>query len=394
MSLTLHSKVSLDGSGFAAGLKQIEHSVKETAAALKESAIEAFGATAILELTKHTIELGEQIVDTSRRLGIGIEEMQELQMAAKLTGASVDDLTAFLEKLAVAKDKALSEGDSKMLAAYKFFGIEPDRLKSMNNADQMRAISRVAETTPAQSMIGPLRELGGRGAGALIPLLIENFDEMTAKMRDMHAIMSQSDALGLKNMGDEMKLVAQIILVRLAPAINVLGISLGYMVNTVKANAGFWTRFATKPGLWADIKDQLIGEGKRNFFKGEGNLAKRFSDAGAESLNEKDYLDKAWEQFLLKLNERQAIIDKMNRMPILPDPKAEPEKMFQGTHFHHPETDALLRVGNFLGANTATIQNIAVAQRQLSVLQQIEHNTRNAPSGIFGGFDATFLPYA
>jgi hypothetical protein len=99
MGLNLVGKVSLDGSGYEHGLKNLEHAVGHVTHTLKGLALEAFGIYGIEQAFQKTVEAAEKLVDTSRRLGVGIEALQEFGFAAKQNGADIEALTGFIEKL-------------------------------------------------------------------------------------------------------------------------------------------------------------------------------------------------------------------------------------------------------------------------------------------------------
>src|SRR5690349_2584864 len=99
MSLSLQASVSLDGSGFEAGLNKLEHGVEKVGETLKGLAVAAFGVYGIEQAIHKTIETADKLVDTSRRLGVSLEVLQELGYAARISGADIDTLTSFLEKL-------------------------------------------------------------------------------------------------------------------------------------------------------------------------------------------------------------------------------------------------------------------------------------------------------
>src|SRR5690349_17359705 len=98
MGLNLTGTVSLDGSGFAAGLAQIEHGAHRVGETLKDLALSAFGIWGIEQAIHKTIETATKLDETAQRLGISLQALQELGFAARQSGSDIDSLTTFIEK--------------------------------------------------------------------------------------------------------------------------------------------------------------------------------------------------------------------------------------------------------------------------------------------------------
>jgi hypothetical protein len=85
-------------------------------------------AAAIVEFAHQAMELGHAMEVLHARTGLGVEELQRLSLAAKLTGSSVDDLVVGIEKLSVAQAKAKG-GDAKSYTALKTFGMNDAQIE-------------------------------------------------------------------------------------------------------------------------------------------------------------------------------------------------------------------------------------------------------------------------
>lgn len=97
MALRITGQVDLDGSGWEKGLRKLDGVTEHATGHLKQLIVSAFGVGAIEEAIRRTIEFGEKIVDTSRRIGVGIEALQEFGFAARQNGSDLEALIAFIE---------------------------------------------------------------------------------------------------------------------------------------------------------------------------------------------------------------------------------------------------------------------------------------------------------
>ena len=381
MGLELKGKVSLDGSGFEAGLKALEHAGEKAFEHLKEMAVEAFGIYAIEESVKKTVEYAEKLVDTSRRLGVGIETLQEFSFAARQNGADIDALTGFIEKLNSARI------DPKKWGSFAKLGISQSDLESQGVENLIMKLSENIRNRSSQEVIGPLRNIGGKGAGEMLEMLKENMEEVRKEAHDLGQVMSTEDAVQLKFVADEMKILGTVITVSLAPALVFLLDTIMKIVNRLKANGTFWGDFsagAQQPldENWKAAKDFFNGkisyrEWREIANKNAKAVSQAYDHAGAASENELTAADAAWEEKKAALVARQREIEGLNAHPDFPSVMEPTEKKSKQSLY----TDALVGVGNFLGANRGLVTNIAeqqlvVARQHLSVSKQIEQHTK------------------
>src|SRR5205807_1084371 len=118
MGLRLQGEVALDGSGWEAGLKKLEAAGEHFAHHFKAIAASAFGFLAIEEAVRHTINFADELADTSARLGLSTDALQQFSHAARMTGADLEALTNFIEKLNIARV------DPKKAGSFAKFGID------------------------------------------------------------------------------------------------------------------------------------------------------------------------------------------------------------------------------------------------------------------------------
>src|SRR6266542_2780108 len=105
MSLDIHAKVSADATALETVLHKVREEVGNVQKELVSGAVGAFagmfGFETIKEVFKETIEYGEKIKNLGLRTGIGLEDLQKLDYAARLTNTSLDALVKGVEKFGI-----------------------------------------------------------------------------------------------------------------------------------------------------------------------------------------------------------------------------------------------------------------------------------------------------
>jgi hypothetical protein len=380
MALELKAKVSLDGSGFQSGIEKMAHGAEHFSHSLKELAMEAFGIVTVTEAIKKTIEQAGQLVDTANRIGVGVEKLQEFGYAAKMTGAHMEDLVAFVEKLNSARV------DPKKFGSFQALGLGGD-LKAPVEELILKLSANVRGRSP-QEFIQPLRDIGGRGAGSLIPMLRDDMEELMKTAEKLGLVMSTKDAVALKFLDDEMKTLAQTITVGLAPALVYLMDVVSSVIAKLKADATFWGSFSGQVQgkdwltlamlpFWENEKDPKIKESV-------ARVKSAMAAAGQASQGELADNEEKWQKQKEELLRRQKEMERIGAMPDFAD-AAEKEKR-QG--LSRISSDSLLKTGNFLGENAGNFTDIA--RQQLDLLRLIEANTRPSASSGAGGDTVNF----
>lgn len=370
--LKLHGEVSLDGSGWEAGLSRIEHATERTMDVVKGLAIEAFGVYGIEQAIQKTVEYGEKIVDTSRRVGVGIESLQEFSYAAKQNGSDIEALTGFIEKLNSARI------DPKKASFFQQLGISSDDLRSKGVEDIMMKLSLSAKSMSSQELIGPLRQIGGRGAGSMIPMLKDELGELREEAHHLGLVMKSETALELKDIADRMKILAQIVVVHLGPAIVGVMEKLLKFVNFLRAVKEFTGQEGKNVGgRTLTALGSFIPGPAGGLIAGYGRAVSDVTKEGGLVAGIKDAFESAKDKFK-ELNEgdEKRFQDMLRRQKELENINADPEFDLSGgkdkvprEHKERLATDSLVKVGNFLGSSRDIIADIA--KQQLQELQKI-----------------------
>lgn len=257
--LNLKAILSLNGSGFALGLKRAESQSKQFAREIKGEFARAFGAAAITAYAVKVVNLADNITDLADRLEISTQAIQEWSFAARKSGSSIEAVTRFLEHLALARERALG-GDQKAVEGLAAFGITD----LSQNADQMgRQVGRSIAGGNLDRTA--LREIGGKSANELIPAL-KSMDELSEAAHKAGQVLSDETLAALKQLKNEAMgladaftgpVAAAIIFVsrRIQDALSVFKIGIGSMA----AFAGGWWGGGdgTNKASWSDFVKRI-----------------------------------------------------------------------------------------------------------------------------------------
>ncbi len=395
MGLRLQAEVGLDGSGFEATLRRLDKASERVGGSLKHLAISAFGIYGVEQAFQKTVEAAEQLVNTASRLDMTVEQMQILKQAAKDTGVEFEKIPALLEKINMARAKALG-GDEKAMAAFAKLGVGNEALRNQTAAGMMFGPMRDAAMTHNVQDLNAAFGALGKGMNVAIPLLRGGIDDAEKSLRQMGALMDTETAVKLKHLGDQMSLVSTMLTSMFAPAIikvvdslmDAASRYLGFIDGkTENAPTGAIGRFGKGVlglgtglvGLWNTVGSAIGIPGAEENAKQQVDFTnKMFAQAGwgggvldsmAESINKAasqgGSLQGAFDAMRKKFQaEIAAEVARLNN-PLPPEiggPLAGSEKKLHNPRMHE---DALMRVGNFLGSSDNMLSRIGERTNQL-----------------------------
>jgi len=141
--------------------------------------------------------------DLAQRTGIGVESLQALQMAAKLSG--IDDVTGAVQKLGVEIGQAAESGKTE---AFTKLGLDFQQLQAMAPEEQFKAIQAAiaALPTPAERAAAAVSVFGKAGV-ELLPLMNQNLAEVEERMRRLGAIVGDDQVEAIGGMNDALDMV-------------------------------------------------------------------------------------------------------------------------------------------------------------------------------------------
>ena len=177
------------------------------------------------------------------RLGMSVESLQGLQMAAQMAGVS--DLTPVLQKMSITLGQAAS-GAKPAMEALAGIGLSIDDLAGMSPDEQFKAIAAAinAIPDPAARAAAAVRIFGEQGV-ALLPLMAQNLEEVQARMERLGAVLSADQTEAIEGMNDALTMVQATfegiigqVVGNLAPVVTALAEEILSMVESFTSMAG------------------------------------------------------------------------------------------------------------------------------------------------------------
>lgn len=388
MANKLMFEVGLDGAGFERGINQL---ATTGVSKLKSLALQAFGVYSVSQALNKTMESAEELVTTSKSLDITVEKLQILRQAAKDNLVDFSKVADALAKIDVLRDKALGGGPegAKASATFGRLGVTDEMLRTMTAAQIfMGPLRGTAGRMNEADIAEPLKEVFGKSFRQIIPVLKTDFDELGNKMKSIGAIMDGDTAFKLKALGDEFSILSQIVAVQVGPAL----LKLAEWAFLVVSKGG--GKVAQASAELGNISAQMSGKDWFNkYFSSVADMLsfgifhKQFSvydkpiNFGAAMNAGEDAL-KPWQEAAEKFKKLMDDAGKKANQPFVPPLFNPPDESISKMKAL-PQSDALVRVGNFLGSGRGQIESIAIehvkiARQQLSALHSIATNTAKA----------------
>ena len=199
---SLIAKLGLDGTAFETGLKKSQSMAKGIGREVSGAIAGMFAVDKIISFGMRAIETAGKLNDLSSQLGVSSEFLQEMQYAAEQSGSSLDDVAGAVEKISIARMKALA-GDQATIDNFAAMGVSMQQIKELGAEGLFKAMGKQFETgIDPQKLVGPFRELAGRGAGSLIPAMSEGLEKTAQKARDLGLIMTDEVVASLDDFND------------------------------------------------------------------------------------------------------------------------------------------------------------------------------------------------
>lgn len=417
-------KVSAKATQAEATFNQLKHSVKdlshEVNSGLKDAIAGAFAVEAIKSLIESTVEWASEISKASDRLGVSVENVEALRIAAKEAGKSFQDIEGSLTKLEQAAAKALG-GSGKQKQAFANLGVSEDDLRHLNKVDLLSKVAQGASSqtnSQATANLAPIVGLGNVGTILGAKGQLSNFGAFKDEKKASGQIASAEDVQALAELHEKFEQVAEAAKTQFIPVLTTLldwiykfGRGVKQVVELVGTEIGAFVGSIEKfdiKGLfvslgesiisgWKAIFSNLIGivTGKTSIADALGNVINERIDATKNVLNStlgEHFTDTVGEVIQDKLTEfadddkkvaeddakhKKEIADKQASFDGDPNRQAAPgskgPKISEITG-ELKSDNTLLKSGNLLGVDTNyRLERINILQ--LDALNKIVDNT-------------------
>jgi len=190
MDATATAKLALDASGLDRGLASAQDSVSRFAKQAGQALVGAFAFGKIIQGFSTAIEKGDELQDIAEKFGVSASKLQMLGNAASVFGSGLDQVSAGLNKLSLAQQKAVSgeSGSEALVDTFAEVGISLEELRSITAED---IFLKIADSFASGANDGRqfviVNELLGKAQTDLIKVLNQG----------SQAIIEQGNAIGV-----------------------------------------------------------------------------------------------------------------------------------------------------------------------------------------------------
>ena len=133
--VNVKGRTSMDGSGWAAGLRKMETSTKAATGRMAGSFASAIGGVFAIgfltSATRRIVQHADQIDKTAKRIGVSTDAIQNFDFAATQSGANMGDVEKAFFNTAKAIESA-KQGLTTHIRAFEAFGITMQMLNVMS----------------------------------------------------------------------------------------------------------------------------------------------------------------------------------------------------------------------------------------------------------------------
>lgn len=372
-------KLRVDGSGVFPAFATLEKRANNLAAGsfsrLKAAIGGAFAVGAIVAAGKRTMEWAGHLTDVATRLGVSTEWVQEMTYALKQSGASMEDLVSFTEKLNKARAEALSgsaAGQKISGILQTQFGVDATMLKGPVQPI-IDAIAKSFESGNVQQLTAAMMQMGIKGAGAMAAAFADGLQDGRQQIRAAGGVASEDVIEQLDAAGDAIQTLATIMQSQLAPAIVAVARAVVSSVGWIKSSSAFIGAGTAQWSLGDWVKKALSAatpQGAITTALGmTGGKVFDYARAGQSSQEVDNQFSELLKSFDAKNSNR---IERRKRSG-LGEFDFEPEegKAAKSKRGKADVADSLIAVGNFLGSGGSAIEKIGnETNRLLRLIQQ------------------------
>jgi len=231
MDAVATAKLALDASGFDRGLSVAQSSVMRFAKTTGGLLAGAFALDKIIAGFSSAIEKGDQLQDIAEKFGVSASKLQLLGNAASVFGSGIDQVSAGLNKLSLAQQKALA-GDNGLANTFAEVGISLDDLRSMRPEDILLKISdSFASGANEGRQFIIVNELLGKAQTDLIKVLNQGSAAIIEQGENI-GVYTDEQIASLSALSDSLKKFQNLISL-------VFGVAAAAIMNAVEAYARF-----------------------------------------------------------------------------------------------------------------------------------------------------------
>lgn len=209
--LSMLFRIGADTTDFEIGAKRVQSLGDKMAKTFKRDVASAFAGVfvvdKVVDLGLKAIQTAGQLNDLSQQLGVSAKFLQEMKFAAEMGGASLSDVESGLQKIQIARQKALG-GNDELVAAFESLGVSSEQLKSSRIEDIFIQIGRSFEGgANPEELVAAFTQIAGKGAGSLIPAMASGLADAAEQARNLGLVMSDDVVRSLDDANDRVEIM-------------------------------------------------------------------------------------------------------------------------------------------------------------------------------------------
>lgn len=129
------------------------------------------GVGALVGVAKSAFDMASALDESAQKMGVTVEALQELNLAATQSGVSEETLAGAMAKLNKSMG-ALAQGSPQAVAAFAKIGLAADDLKGKSPDQALRLIADALNNLPSvQERVAVGAQIMGKGFSQLLPLI-------------------------------------------------------------------------------------------------------------------------------------------------------------------------------------------------------------------------------
>lgn len=188
------SKARGEAKAFEKSLSGLGSTMKGFAGGLVGGLGIGLAASALGGLAANAIKAGSDLAESSEKVGVSVEALQELNLAAEQSGVSQESLAGAVAKLNRSMGD-LQQGKKAAVDAFAAIGLSADDLKGKTPDQALRLIADALNKLPdVQSRVAVGAQIMGRGFSELLPLInggSKALDDYAQKSRNQGQITTE-----------------------------------------------------------------------------------------------------------------------------------------------------------------------------------------------------------
>lgn len=186
--VNVKGRTSMDGRGWAAGLRKMETGTKAAAGRMAGQVSGMIGGVfavrSIIGATRRMIDYADTIDKTAKRLSASTETVQKFDFAATQSGANLESVQDAFMDLAKAIQEAKDGAETKRKALLDF-GVTMQMLRTARPEEVFLKIAEAIEKAGgAMDKAKSLEELMGGGGRKLVPAFVSGFSGLMSQAPD------------------------------------------------------------------------------------------------------------------------------------------------------------------------------------------------------------------